>query len=47
MNILKKVLFALFTFTILFSITACGYKPLTYYAKEEISGKREIKWQII
>ena len=39
MNILKKVLFALFTFTILFSITACGYKPSTYYAKEEISGK--------
>lgn len=38
MNILKKVLFVLFTFTISFSILGCGYKPSSYYAKEELSG---------
>ena len=43
MNILKKVLFVLFTFTISFSILGCGYKPATYYAKEEISGKVFLK----
>ena len=43
MNILKKVLFVLFTFTISFSILGCGYKPSTYYAKEEISGKVFLK----
>ena len=39
MNILKKVLFVLFIFTISFSFFGCNYKPSTYYAKEEISGK--------
>ena len=43
MNILKKVLFVLFTFTISFLILGCGYKPSTYYAKEEISGKVFLK----
>ena len=43
MSILKKVLFALFTFTVSFSILGCGYKPATYYAKEEISGKVFLK----
>lgn len=38
MNILKKVLFVLFTFTISFSFLGCGYKPSSYYAKEELSG---------
>ena len=37
MNILKKVLFVLFTFTITFSFLGCGYKPSSYYAKEELS----------
>jgi len=39
MNIFKKVLFVLFTFFISFSILGCGYKPSSYYAKEELSGK--------
>lgn len=43
MNILKKVLFVLFTFTISISFFGCGYKPATYYAKEEISGKVFLK----
>ena len=38
MNIFKKVLFVLFTFTVSFSILGCGYKPSSYYAKEELSG---------
>ena len=38
MNILKKVLFVLFTFTISFSFFGCGYKPSSYYAKEEFLG---------
>ena len=38
MNILKKVLFVLFTFIISFSFLGCGYKPSSYYAKEELSG---------
>lgn len=38
MNILKKVLFVLFTFTISFSIFGCSYKPSSHYAKEELSG---------
>jgi uncharacterized lipoprotein YehR (DUF1307 family) len=46
MNILKKVLFVLFTFTISFSFLGCGYKPETYYAKEEISGKVFVKVSI-
>lgn len=46
MNILKKVLFVLFTFTISFSILGCGYKPTTYYAKDEISGKVFLKVSI-
>jgi hypothetical protein len=39
MNIFKKVIFVLFTFTIAFSFFGCNYKPSTHYAKEEISGK--------
>ncbi|MBP9490402.1 MAG: hypothetical protein KBE77_03055 [Aliarcobacter sp.] len=47
MNILKKVLFVLFTFFISFSFFACaGYKPSTHYAKEEISGKVFVKVSI-
>ena len=43
MNILKKVLFVLFTFVISFSFFGCGYKPSTQYAKEEIKGKVFVK----
>jgi uncharacterized lipoprotein YehR (DUF1307 family) len=43
MNILKKVLFVLFTFIISFSFLGCGYKPSTQYAKEEIKGKVFVK----
>lgn len=43
MNILKKVLFVLFTFAISFSFFGCGYKPSTQYAKEEIKGKVFVK----
>jgi uncharacterized lipoprotein YehR (DUF1307 family) len=46
MNILKKVLFVLFTFTISFSFLGCGYKPATYYAKEEINGNVFVKVSI-
>jgi hypothetical protein len=46
MNILKKVLFVLFTFTILFSFFGCGYKPSSYYAKEEITGNVFVKVSI-
>ena len=38
MHILKKMLFVVFTFTILISITACGYRPSSYYAKKEMEG---------
>lgn len=38
MNIFKKVLFLLFTFTFTISFLGCGYKPSSYYAKEELSG---------
>ena len=43
MNILKKVLFVLFTFIVSFSFFGCGYKPSTQYAKEEIKGKVFVK----
>ena len=43
MNILKKVLFVLFTFVISFSFFGCGYKPSTQYSKEEIKGKVFVK----
>jgi uncharacterized lipoprotein YehR (DUF1307 family) len=46
MNILKKVLFVLFTLTISFSFFGCNYKPSTQYAKEEISGKVFVKVSI-
>lgn len=40
MNIFKKVLFVLFSFNLsIFLFTGCGYKPTTYYAKQELSGK--------
>ena len=38
MHILKKMLFVVFTFTILISITACGYRLSSYYAKKEMEG---------
>ena len=43
MNILKKVLFVLFTFTISFSFFGCSYKPSSQYAKEEIQGNVFVK----
>lgn len=44
MNIFRKVLFVLFTFTT-FSLVfnGCGYKPSTTYAKQELSGKVFVK----
>lgn len=43
MNI-KKVLFVLFTsFLASFFLSACGYKPAKYYAKQEIQGKVFVK----
>lgn len=42
MNISKKVLFVLFAFL----FTACGYKPTTYMAKKELSGKVFVKVHI-
>ena len=43
MNILKKVLFVLFTFIISFSFFGCSYKPSSQYAKEEIQGNVFVK----
>lgn len=43
-NISKKVLFVLFTsFVSLSLFSGCGYKPSTYYAKKELSGKVFVK----
>ena len=38
MHILKKMLFVISSITLALFITACGYKPTSYYAKEEIKG---------
>ena len=38
MHIFKKMLFVIFTVSFALSITACGYKPSSYYAKKEIEG---------
>ena len=46
MNIFKKVLFVLFTFTVSFSFFGCSYKPSTHYAKEEITGNVYVKVSI-
>lgn len=43
MHILKKMLFVIFTSTLILSITACGYKPSSYYAKKEMEGKVFVK----
>lgn len=44
MNIFRKVLFVLFTFTSISLIfSGCGYKPSTHYAKKELSGKIFVK----
>lgn len=43
-NNIKKVLFVLFTLSIcFFTISGCGYKPTTHYAKKELSGKVFVK----
>jgi len=43
-NIIKKVLFVLFTLSLcFFTFSGCGYKPSAYYAKKELSGKVFIK----
>ncbi|MBP7769703.1 MAG: hypothetical protein KA055_01120 [Aliarcobacter sp.] len=46
MHILKKMLFVIITSTIAFSITACGYKPSSYYAKKEMEGNVFVKINI-
>ena len=43
MHILKKLLFVIFTFSIAFFISACGYKPSSYYAKKEMEGNVFVK----
>jgi len=44
MNVFRKVLFVLFTFTIASLVfTGCGYKPTSHYAKKELSGKVFVK----
>jgi len=44
MNVFRKVLFVLFTFTLTAVIlTGCGYKPSSHYAKKELSGKVFVK----
>jgi hypothetical protein len=43
-NIIRKVLFVLFTLSFcFFTFSGCGYKPTTYYAKKELSGKVFVK----
>ena len=43
-NIFTKVLFVLFSSLISISLfSGCGYKPSTYYAKKELSGKVFVK----
>ena len=46
MHILKKLLFVIFTFAISFSIVACGYKPSSYYAKQEMEGNVFVKLNV-
>ena len=43
-NNIKKVLLVLLTLTFcFFTLTGCGYKPTTHYAKKELSGKVFVK----
>ena len=43
-NVIKKVLFVLFTLSLCsFIFNGCGYKPTTYYAKKELSGNVLVK----
>ncbi|MAD42034.1 MAG: hypothetical protein CL623_06540 [Arcobacter sp.] len=43
-NNIKKVLLVLFTLSFcFFTLTGCGYKPTTHYAKKELSGKVFVK----
>ncbi|MBU3014201.1 hypothetical protein KO488_05480 [Poseidonibacter lekithochrous] len=43
-NNIKKVLLVLFTLSFcFFTFSGCGYKPTTYYAKKELSGKVFVK----
>jgi hypothetical protein len=43
-NIIRKVLFVLFTLSLsFFTLTGCGYKPTVSYAKKELSGKVFVK----
>ncbi len=46
MNISKNLLFFVFTITLTFFISACGYKPSTYYAKKEMEGNVFIKLDV-
>ncbi|MDZ7817391.1 MAG: LPS assembly lipoprotein LptE [Aliarcobacter sp.] len=46
MHILKKLLFVIFTFSIGFFISACGYKPSSYYAKKEMEGNVFVKLNV-
>lgn len=44
MNVFRKVLFVLFTFaSVSLVLSGCGYKPSSYYAKKELSGKVFVK----
>lgn len=45
MNVFRKVLFVLFTFaSVSLVLSGCGYKPSSYYAKKELSGKVFVKF---
>ena len=46
MHISKKFLFVFFTVVISFIITACGYKPSSYYAKKEMEGNVFVKLNV-
>ncbi len=46
MHIFKKLLFVVFTFFISFSFLACGYKPSSYYAKQQMEGNVFVKLNI-
>lgn len=43
MHIFKKMQFTIFILSITFLLTACGYKPSSYYAKEEVKGNVFVK----
>lgn len=46
MHILNKLLFVIFTFAVSFSMVACGYKPSSYYAKQEMEGNVFVKLNV-